>query len=151
MPPRRARSCVVQTPHTAPPAVAALTCRGGGAPSGVGLLLVPLPFAEVVLPLGVVLLRDLVLLDERDVLETAVGGERVRVEVGDVDRPPVARREVAEFELLVHHVGDDLAILIEQRHVHVRGARAAVRAQLVLDGLDRHVPVEPDLEHARLE
>ena len=50
---------------------------------------------------------------------------------------------VAELERVVDHVGDGLPGVVEERQVHERRARAAVRAHLLLHALDRHVAVEP--------
>ena len=77
-------------------------------PVGVGRLLRCLPVAEVVVALGVVLFRDLVLFYQRYVLQSTTGSERVRVEVRDVDRPPIVRGEVAQFDVVIDHVRNDL-------------------------------------------
>lgn len=76
---------------------------------------------------------------------------RKRAVESELRTPSILGGKVAELELVIDHVGDNLAVKVEQREVHEHRPCASVGAQLLLDTLYCHVPIKADLEHARLQ
>jgi len=114
------------------------------APVGVSTLLRCLPVAKIVLSLHVILFRDLVLLNERHVLEATASREGMRVKICNVDRPSIAGREVAELELVIDHVRYDLRSCAIHRQMDGRSISmgqgvSPVRKQKVWKGVSKGV------------